>query len=248
MADQSQVALIRQGSEVWNEWRSKNRNVAIDLSNAPLGDIKLPKADLSGARLDGIHLRWAYMREAQLSGASLSKADLSIIDLSKADLRGANLRHANLDGAYLRQADLSGADLFEANLLGVNFNLAILKKCNLEGANLRNAVLVDTDLSEANLNGSRVYGASVWNVKTADAKQQNLLITREWSEPSITVDNLKVAQFIYLMLNNSEIRDAVDTITSKAVLILGRFTDNRKAVLDALREELRKYQRIQERN
>jgi hypothetical protein len=30
----------------------------------------------------------------------------------------------------------------------------------------------------------------------------------------------------------------IDTITSKAVLILGRFTDERKAVLDALREEL----------
>jgi hypothetical protein len=35
-------------------------------------------------------------------------------------------------------------------------------------------------------------------------------------------------------------RDVIDTITSKAVLILGRFTDERKAVLDALREELRK--------
>ena len=31
----------------------------------------------------------------------------------------------------------------------------------------------------------------------------------------------------------------INTITSKAVLILGRFTDERKAVLDALREELR---------
>ena len=59
-------------------------------------------------------------------------------------------------------------------------------------------------------------------------------------EPEITVDNIEVAQFIYLMLNNQKIRDVIDTITSKAVLILGRFTDERKAVLDALREELRK--------
>ena len=42
------------------------------------------------------------------------------------------------------------------------------------------------------------------------------------------------------MLHNQKIRDVIDTITSKAVLILGRFTDERKAVLDALREELRK--------
>ncbi len=45
---------------------------------------------------------------------------------------------------------------------------------------------------------------------------------------------------MYLLLHNEKIRDVIDTITSKAVLILGRFTDERKAVLDALREELRK--------
>jgi hypothetical protein len=42
------------------------------------------------------------------------------------------------------------------------------------------------------------------------------------------------------MLHNEKIRDVIGTITTKAVLILGRFTDKRKAVLDALREELRK--------
>jgi hypothetical protein len=41
------------------------------------------------------------------------------------------------------------------------------------------------------------------------------------------------------MLHNQKVRDVIDTLTSKAVLILGRFTDERKAVLDALREELR---------
>ncbi len=40
------------------------------------------------------------------------------------------------------------------------------------------------------------------------------------------------------MLSNKKIRDAIDTITSKVVLILGRFTSERKKVLDALREEL----------
>jgi hypothetical protein len=51
--------------------------------------------------------------------------------------------------------------------------------------------------------------------------------------------NLKVAQFIYLLLENPEIRDVIDTITSKVVLILGRFTSNRKPVLDKLRDKLR---------
>ena len=59
------------------------------------------------------------------------------------------------------------------------------------------------------------------------------------NEPEITVDNIEVAQFIYLLLNNPKIRDVIDTIGKKAVLILGRFTGDRKAVLDAVREELR---------
>jgi hypothetical protein len=51
-------------------------------------------------------------------------------------------------------------------------------------------------------------------------------------EPKITVDNIEVAQFIYLMLNNEKVREVIDTITSKAVLILGRFTGERKPVLE----------------
>src|SRR5213076_3339677 len=38
---------------------------------------------------------------------------------------------------------------------------------------------------------------------------------------------------------NPKIRDVIDTIAKKAVLILGRFTPERKAILDALREALR---------
>ena len=130
------------------------------------------------------------------------------------NLSGANLRRAHLYGADLSGADLSRADLSEAPL-------------------------VSADLTGANLTGSRVYGVSVWRSKLEGAKQQNLVITRI-DEPQITVDHIEVAQFIYVMLNNQKIRDVIDTITSKVVLILGRFTDERKAVLNALREELRK--------
>ena len=66
-----------------------------------------------------------------------------------------------------------------------------------------------------------------------------MVITRP-NEPVITVDNLEVAQFVYLLLHNEKIREVIDTIAKKAVLILGRFTPERKAVLDAIREELRR--------
>jgi hypothetical protein len=61
------------------------------------------------------------------------------------------------------------------------------------------------------------------------------------SQPKLTVDELDVAQFIYLLLNRKKLRNVLDSITTKAVLILGRFTSERKAVLDAMADELRKH-------
>ena len=98
--------------------------------------------------------------------------------------------------------------------------------------------MIGTELTNATLKGCRIYGISVWDSHLDGATQRNLIITPE-DQSTITVDNLKVAQFIYLLLTNAEIREVIDTITSKAVLILGRFTPERKAILDALKEALR---------
>ena len=141
------------------------------------------------------------------------------------DLNRADLHEANLSGA-----NLSGADLHEAN-----FNAA-----NLNRADLQSATLVNTDLTDADLTGCRIHGVSAWGPILEGTKQHNLIITPSGSgEPEVTIDDIEVAQFVYLMLNNQKVRHVIDTITSKVVLILGRFTEERKPVLEALREELR---------
>ena len=141
---------------------------------------------------------------------------------------------ADLVRAHLGRADLSGA-----YLSGAYVSLANLGEANLSGANLRMATVVRTNLECADLTDCRVYGISVWNAGLDGAVQSNLVITPD-GEPVIQVDNLEVAQFIYLLLNNTKIRDVIDTITSKVVLILGRFTPERKVVLDGIREQLRR--------
>ena len=65
------------------------------------------------------------------------------------------------------------------------------------------------------------------------------MIITPLSEPEITVDNIEVAQFIYLLLHNEKIRDVIDTIGKKGVLLLGRFTEGRMVVLERLQEKLR---------
>jgi len=100
--------------------------------------------------------------------------------------------------------------------------------------------LVRTNLERSVLTACSVYGISVWDVRLDGSIQSNLVITPP-HDSVIQVDNLEVAQFVYLLLNNAKIRHVIDTITSKVVLILGRFTPERKVVLDAIREELRKH-------
>jgi uncharacterized protein YjbI with pentapeptide repeats len=240
-----------------------------NLGDANLGEANLSKAYFGEANLGGADLRRAVLREADLRGADIREADLHEADLSganligadlwRADLNGANLRaadliEADLSGANLGGADLSMADLLEANLkqpnlraadlreaglIWVNLSAADLSEANLSAADLSGATLVGTHLRGADLTGCRIYGVSAWRLRLEVAKQQDLIITPE-GKPEITVDNIEVAQFIFLLLQNKKIRDVIDTVGRKAVLILGRFTDERKAVLDALREELRK--------
>lgn len=168
-------------------------------------------ANLSRKSFSDVHARAAIL------GLSLPTGLFPLIgaNLSKTDLREANLRGADLTETDLRGADLAGAQLCYAHLVG-------------------------TKLENANLIGCRIYGISTWGLKLEGANQSNLIITPS-GEPVITVDNLEVAQFIYLLLENEKIRDVIDTIATKVVLILGRFTDERKAVLDEIREKLRYY-------
>jgi uncharacterized protein YjbI with pentapeptide repeats len=264
MANAEQLVILQQGAEVWNEWRFKNLGEKIDLSGA-----NLYKADLHKAALDNVNLSGADFRKADLSSANLCGTELLDVNFSWADLNRANLRWANLNSANLYKAnlflaeicpgdlhyanlycaelgsaDLTGSDMYmaclrEANLAGSRLDHTRLYGVDLIGANLTGATLNNADLEKANLTNCKVYGISAWELKLKDTMQRDLIITPR-NKPVITVDNLEVAQFIYLLLNNEKIRYMIDSITSKVVLILGRFTTERKAVLDAIREELRR--------
>ena len=198
--------------------------VEANLYEACLVEANLSHANLSGADLFGAELMEAKLIEARLVGADLSRADLSGADVSGADLSGAKLIEANLSGTNLNETNLRGADLTSANLI--------------------HSILVHTEISNARISKSKVYGVSVWDL-LGEFKEQNELIITPDKESIITVDNIKIAQFVYLILNNKEIRDVINTLTSKTVLILGRFSlPERKAILDALRVKLREFDLI----
>ena len=209
MANPDHLNMLRQGVDAWNAWREREPSITPDLSGADLSG-----TDLSGWYLSGATLFRANLSEAKLRGARLNEADLS---------------EAKLGGAHLSGAHLTGADLRRANLTDTKLRRADLMWASLAGA----------DITDADLTGCRIHGVSAWKLKLSDeTKQRNLIITRE-NEPEVTVDNIEVAQFVYLLLHNEKIRDVIDTVGKKGVLLLGRFTEGRITVLERLRAELR---------
>lgn len=172
--------------------------------------------------------------------------DLSRALLIEAELRGINLANANLERANLRMSTLSRANLTRANLRGADLRAASLRRAKLEYADLTNAILRFTSLAEARVEGARftgceIYGTSAWALRGTPQDQSNLVIRARRQDPAVMVDDLEVAQLVYLLLHNDKIRNVIDTVGKRVVLILGRFTVERKAVLDAVRELLRRH-------
>ena len=234
-----------------------------NLNHANLSGVILRQANLRGAYLAGANLHKAILShtnlyKADLSGADLTQANLRGSDLSEAKMLNANLCQALMQQANLIRTNLSEADLTQANLTEAKLDKAILRRTTIRAVNLTDAILHETCLCEAHIvlsdftrailvrtqlknakfNNCRVYGISAWDADLTGAEQFNLIITPK-GQPTITVDNLQVAQFMYLLLNNPEVRDVIDTITSKVVLILGRFTPERKKTLDAIHVAVR---------
>ena len=212
-----------------------------DLFRAHMSQAELSEANLSQADLDHADLSQANLVRADLSGADLGKARLGHANLSGAHLRGTDLREADLFRADLREADFSGADLREAYFTQADLSRADFSGADLSGAHLTETKCLRTTFSGADLTGCDVYGMSACDLNLEGAQQADLRITPLDMETTITVDNLEVAQFLYFLLRNQQALTLLDTITSKVVLILGRFNTERKPVLNALREALRRH-------
>jgi len=259
---EEQIELLRRSVAEWNAWRMisgdfqpdlREANLidmnlsGVNLSSANLSDAQLTGAridlaDLSRANLSGANLIESYLLRANLYGAKISNANFSRAKLIEANLIGADtslgsvilheavLRNAKLCWANLIRADLRNADLGLANLLETD-----LREANLCQADVTGAILVQTRFEHADLTGCRVYGVAAWDVKLEGAIQNGLKVTLP-DQPDITVSDLEVAQFIHLLVFNPKIRKVIESVTSKMVLILGRFTHERTTVLDAMRE------------
>jgi uncharacterized protein YjbI with pentapeptide repeats len=176
MGNAEHLAALRQGGEVWDIWRNKNRTVRPDCSEA-----RLERADLAGVNLSRVNLSNAALGGADLSGVDLGGANLSRAKLSNANLTGANLSRANLSEAVFNRANLSGAMLSLTNLTKAVGNGANLGKAVLSGALLHEATLGGADFTAADVSGADLGRAylgdatfSAANLRSGDFRGANL--------------------------------------------------------------------------
>ncbi|HUN44366.1 MAG TPA: pentapeptide repeat-containing protein [Acetobacteraceae bacterium] len=239
MSDPDHVALIRSGVVNWNQWRQENPCVSPDLSGAELKGSDLNEADLHGADLSKAELQWSSLMSADLRGVNLADARLMGVDATRASFSNSDLDGVMINDARGWYADFGDCKMRNAYLWGTDFREANFSGADLTGANLRNTQLVMTKFCGTVLDNAKVYGIAAWDIDLRPKSQSNLLISAPNDPILVTVDDLEVAQFIYLLLNNSRLRTVIDTVTSKTVLILGSFSESQKPILDAVRDALR---------
>ncbi len=183
MANEEHLAILRQGVEVWNQWRQDNPQIFADLSDMFLYGAELIGANLSGSNLSGTNLSNASLCDAVMSLAFLNGANLINSDLRDADLSDANLIDTDFTRANLNRADLSGADLSGASLKGANLRDAILSHTDLKGTYLRSTYLRSADFSNTDIGGTVFADVDLSEVKALET-------ARHLGPSSISIDTI----------------------------------------------------------
>lgn len=112
MANEGQLAALRQGQKAFRELVGDRPREGVDLSGA----------DLRGLPMEGLYLQGANLEGANLAGCSLRRTRLNSANLRCADLRGCDLADTGMHRADLRGADLRGAR-------GARFGVADSRLC-----------------------------------------------------------------------------------------------------------------------
>jgi Pentapeptide repeats (8 copies) len=77
MANKEHLTILKQGVEVWNEWRRKNREIKPDLRGADLRKVDLKEADFIEADIRSTNFTGANLKGANFTGAKCGLGTLA---------------------------------------------------------------------------------------------------------------------------------------------------------------------------
>lgn len=242
------VETLRNNGEDWNNQRKllgiekpNFREVSFIEEFHGKGFYDLPEfydLDFSDSDMNMVSLRNCTFVNCCFDRARITFADLVDSHFQSCSFRNACMRVTSIGSATFDSCLFEGSDLSYCSAEKTSF-----KGSKLINTRMEHMSLVSNDFSDTIIEGCFVYGISTWDMSLENAVQRELIISKD-NESCITVDDIELAQFLYLLINNNKLRSVIETITSKVVLILGNFSPKRKIVLNAIRTELRRYNLI----
>jgi len=116
MANQEHLDILKQGVEVWNQWREEHIGIQPDLSSTHFSGTDLSRANLSNVNFNNAYLVGTNLNNASLLGADLIGTNLNNADLSNVDLSNAHLSSTHLSGAELSSATVGWTTFGDVNL------------------------------------------------------------------------------------------------------------------------------------
>jgi hypothetical protein len=173
MANKKHLQILKQGVEVWNEWRS------LDLEVVP---------NLIGANLKGMDLVGVNFREVDLRGANLTGARLM-----RANLFGADFKLANFTNTQLVELTFLSGNLIEANFTRAEISAVTFSFSNLSDASFKEAIIIYSDfhvanLEKANFSATEISHNKFSNVDLSVAKHLDTI--KHFGPSTIGVDTI----------------------------------------------------------
>ena len=226
------------GAKAWKAWREDNPGSIISkphwYSSPGRGGRQIKgrnRVDFSGAALSGVTILNAFAEGIRLHDTVIENTIFEEGDFSRADFSGAQFRNTRFNKTILT---------------GANFDGATFVNCNLNRVNLVGASFCVREITE-----TVVYGIAAWDLTTsAEMKQSKLVIEKTYEFYSdlvaagkipLMVDDIELAQFVYYLSNHRRIRDTLNILNARGVLVLGGFRNGGLERLNAIRERLARH-------
>jgi|GEM_PF-1337224 len=234
MTQDNPATILMQGAKSWNAWRKRNPG--------PINFAKPFWYDCSGP--NGVQLKGA--NQINFNGMHFSG-----VSIHNAFAEGLQLCDSVFEDAHFEEGDFSGANFSGATFRNTKFNKTILTGANFDGAtfvncNLNRVNLVGASFRVREISETVIYGIAAWDLQTSDdMKQSKLVIEKTYELYSdliqqgkvpMMVDDIELAQFVYYLSNHKKMRDAINILNDRGVLLLGRFQNGGLERLYCMRE------------
>lgn len=227
---------INQPPKKWEDWINANQS-SVSYFNGNIDSIRNPNWHGS-----------FYKGENAYDFSGIHLKDVMIF---KPFGEGLNIQNSVFENVFFDDGDFSRANFRNCMFINTKFNKTIFTDAGFAGAtfincNLNRVNLTNADFQVEEITETVIYGISSWDIHVSEkSKQSKLVIEKTYQLFSeiieegripLMVDNIELAQFIYYLSNHKKMRDTINILNKRGVLLLGKFKDGGLERLYKLRD------------